>query len=305
LTGVVVPTAAVVWTRQRYSSANVFIICIVYRLVGSIPIDEEKEHMRNFNRRNFLRAVGGTAGAGTLGLTGVQGASAEDQTEVEELPNGEANQQLRYAMSVQEAGELRQRLIDEGYRPDPSNVAAMSIETEDQELNDVEPISVFLPFEQRNGDGMGLVNVLVVDDRDGNRTAGAGWASTVEPSEDTKSEDDHRYHTKAFVWNDETGEVAVLDENTVDMTDSVSVQSLPDVPNVITAAACLAAISEVCMIYGSGVSRPQCVSLCWRTLNPAAVIGCSGLCFAITAVLNRYGCGKSGAFLCGALGFSV
>jgi hypothetical protein len=268
-------------------------------------MNEEKEDTKDFNRRNFLRVVGGTAGVSAFGLTGVQGASAEDQTEVEELSNGEANQQLRYAMSVQEAGELRQRLMEEGYRPDPSSVAAMSIETEDQELNDVNPISVFLPFEQRNGDGMGLVNVLVVDDRDGNRTAGAGWASTVEPSEDTRSEDDYRYHMKAFVWNDETGEVAILNENTIDMSDSVSVQSLPDVPNVITAAACFAVISEVCRVYGSGVSRSQCVSLCFRSLNPAIVVGCSGLCIAITAVLNRYGCGRSGSFLCGALGFSV
>ena len=276
-----------------------------------------------FNRRKFLRGMGGAVGASALGVMGTQSVAADSHAEVEELSDSKASQQLQDALSGHEAKNLKQQAVEQGFSPLPDHVVAVSIESDDEELNEADPVSVFLPFNKQDGDGMALLVTLVVDTESGDRTPAAGWITAAEPdggenevstaTDTSLSKNEQKYRVENYEWDDQTDNVKIADQRMVDgpsqqavsADGAASTQDLPDIPNIIPAGLCFVVINEACRRYGSGVAISRCVPICFKSANPAVTVGCSGLCAGIVAVLNRYGCKSSGSFLCGALGLSA
>lgn len=121
----------------------------------------------NPNRRKILKRCGSLAAVGGLG---VNNALAQTQSDSLDSPS-ESNsvtdkvdweisethwmdrsgtaRNLKYAMSDKYAGDIKKEFQKKGYRPDPSNASAVSIETTSEKVNSTDPVQILLPFYPR------------------------------------------------------------------------------------------------------------------------------------------------------------
>lgn len=295
----------------------------------------QTENQSSLNRRRFVKALG-TTGVASVGLSSaVAGKRNTNSGEPVGLSQGKTMKAFGHAMSGQATNQLKKYLTDDGYQQDPSDVTAVAVESDKPELNNGNPVSVFIPFKGKQGDldKTGFINVLVVDaepnGRSGKRVPVAAFGLSSEPSRGSSAEleqmpdDGVTHHVEYFSWNGETEQVATAGkqdftksdvieayDQVAGSQDQISTQGFfdpPSIGNILSAGACLLLVRAICEQAGSGASIYTCSQICLSTsgLGPIGYVGCNAACVAIIEVIGFYGCGGGAGFICGALGFSV
>ncbi|RQG96724.1 halocin C8-like domain-containing protein [Natrarchaeobius oligotrophus] len=279
-------------------------------------------------------------------MIGTAGATEPDEL----LTGSEVRQYTAASRRSDESRKLYQNLNEKGFNPAMHDAVAIPVSAGDLSLEEraevdidsgefeqLDPVSLFVPFHSEDEEEIALLNALIVESEDGNgrHVPVAAWAFVVSGEQNEESgEIDFTVDVVAFeesnagvaTADDETSDVGTADAGTTDSSRDVEsideftvsrsmselegeseagTQSLPSVPGVISAGLCIAVVSEVCDRYGDQVQRSACARICLRTANPVAAGGCAAFCLAVVEVIDRYGCQRSGDFLCAALGFSV
>lgn len=205
--------------------------------------------------------------------------------------------------------------------------------SEAEQFNDLNPVSLFVPFRTESNTEIALLNVLVTDDPEGNqdRIGASGWAFEINPTinEDegtvtsqvdvlaTSPETDGTFAAQSqstssagtvtidqFTDETDLGELTA-NEPASDRVTSQDVNIDVDIPDVIGATFCMAVLSKICDKYGDRVAHSQCLNICFKTGAPHVIVGCSAFCVAAVEVIQAYGCKPSAKWLCGALGLSA
>jgi hypothetical protein len=263
------------------------------------------------NRRRILRQLS-AVGVGTAGVTtGSFSAAADTATKTYQrhqtarkmkrleneigfkvtghtvLDRSDAAHQLRYAFSELFAGDLKKKMMQDGLRPDPSNLFAMSMETDNEEVNQRNPVVATFPFVPRGdlGDRGGLLNFLVVSDDDGNRVVSGATGFTATPSNDSKQ-------LKLYGLDGFDAKLISTDTFT---RSSEGVAAAAKYPS-IGCATCNLMYDSACYYVTQGAAISAVAYICAPT--GIGVFACAPAAYVILQAVRAYGCLYTGAKFC-------
>ena len=265
-----------------------------------------------FSRRELMKntsALGLSAfGLGTI-ASGT--AAAQDRefavTDATRLATSAAREELANARSVHQVEDLIAGIErDAKLSANPESPFALSVETDDAELNRVDPTVVFMGLKREGGYVTGraagiLVTVVIdttPDEAESTRKPVMAFGlSSSEPKLSLASGSSDEFLMKSYKYSDDDG-AAVVNRKTVESQamagGDVTSQDL------VSCAICVPLVTQLCD-YGTGtIGKYVCIEACLPFLagSPLTYAACSASCILIVDALNNYGCAAGATAVC-------
>lgn len=286
-----------------------------------------------FNRRSVVQTLGAIGGAGLLSSTGIGSAAATSSTgtsffdDIDRLSQATVTQNLQTVLSVESVKTLKQKIESQGVSMSAEDAVAFDASVnptkasqavnkrsngkkkipakEFRKLNNLNPVSLVVPFTSSSNQSAGVLFLLVGDNTaEGSDLPGripltlralfsqgstAGSQESTSGAVSTQSTDAAASaDVKAFGWNSDTATADLVDQKAVTSTTRTSSDStvstdaatpqisLPSPGNVLSCGGCLALVTYICDqdIVGA---LAECASYCADTLirGPEAYVACS------------------------------
>lgn len=267
-----------------------------------------------FSRRNLMKnttAFGVSAlGFGSL-ATG--SATAEDKpfnvTNTTELDQSQAQAEFAQAQSFEQVGGLVAGMEnDVDLSANTEKPFALSVETDDEQVNKANPSVVFLAMGRDNvvsrGNAAGLVVSVVADTTpeaaESNRKPVMAYGMTSEQSDTTLassgSSDDVLMKSYAY---DESQGVSVVNQDTVSSQEFTGGRVSPS-QDLIGCAICVPLVTQLCDKGTGTIGKMVCVKACTPFLasSPLGYAACAASCVIIVDTINNYGCAAGASAVC-------
>lgn len=272
---------------------------------------EDERNTKSVNRRSFVKSLGVAGGTAAFGVTAVDKVSGKkssssnsdiDVIDTDILEKSAPTDNVESVMSSDYNQSIKNQFIEElDLYPNPSNAVEASIKTTDERWNNHDPVIVMVPFtpnDQEQGRG-GILNSLVVEHQ-GELLPVASFAVSAMPptSKNKLSIQSSESHVVTAYGTDKQGNVIKVDEGTQSITNGISTQA------TLGCATCSTIVGYLC----AGGAGSLTVSACFGACLPAVSTGpgyilCSAACGAIVRGVAAIGCGYTGTYVCGELGY--